>query len=183
MLLLKPNGISVLIAAQNEEKTIKLCVESFLKFADEIIIVTNGSTDNTKSICLDLEKDFAYKVKYFDKPDLPDLYNNRAFALSMAKYKWIFRGDADYIAYTDEDGINSISLLRNIILNHKALFIGWSGDLQEFEVLDQPLSNLIYSNKKLVDKKSIAEYQQTFLSSMWSQKGDILTVHWSSLAL
>jgi len=113
---LKPNGISVLIAAQNEEKTIRLCVESFLEFGDEIIIVTNGSTDRTRDICKELVKEYPQKVQFYDKPELPDLYHNRAFALSKAKYRWVMRGDADYVAYTDEDGKYSIRNLRNRIM-------------------------------------------------------------------
>ncbi|GAB6074884.1 glycosyltransferase family 2 protein [Nautilia lithotrophica] len=114
---IKPNGISVLIAAQNEEKTIKPCVESFLEFGDEIIIVTNGSTDNTRDICRELVEKYPEKVQFYDKPELPDLYHNRAFALSKAKYRWVAKFDADFIAYTDQDGELSISKLRNKILN------------------------------------------------------------------
>ena len=85
--------------------------------------------------------------------------------------------DADIVIIADKGDTKIISKLipkiNKILLNHKALFIGWSGDLREFEVLDQPLSNLIFSTKKLVDKKSIEEYQHSFLTSMWSQKKDI----------
>ena len=115
--LIKVNGISVLIAAQNEEKTIRLCVESFLEFGDEIIIVTNGSTDNTRDICKELVKEYPVKVQFYDKPDLPDLYHNRAFALKKSKYRWIMRGDADFIAYTAEDGKeHDIINIRKVIL-------------------------------------------------------------------
>jgi len=106
----------VLIAAQNEEKTIRLCVESFLEFGDEIIIVTNGSTDGTRDICKELVKKYPQKVQFYDKPELPDLYYNRAFALSKAKYRWVAKFDADFIAYTNEDGELSISNLRKQIL-------------------------------------------------------------------
>jgi len=119
---LKPNGISVLLAAQNEEKTIRLCVESFLEFGDEIIIVTNGSTDGTRDICKELVKEHPNKVQFYDQPELPDLYHNRAFALNKANYRWVMRGDADFIAYKDEDGTFSISNLRNKILNTLPIF-------------------------------------------------------------
>ena len=119
---LKPNGISVLLSAQNEEKIIRLCVESFLEFGDEIIIVTNGSTDGTRDICRELVKEYPDKVQFYDKPDLPDLANNRAYALTKAKYRWIFRGDSDYIAYTDEDGRYSIRNLRNRIMQTITLY-------------------------------------------------------------
>jgi glycosyltransferase involved in cell wall biosynthesis len=113
---LKPNGISVLLAAQNEEETIQLCVESFLGFGDEIIIVTNGSTDNTRKICKKLMEEYPQKIQFYDKPDLADLHHNRAFALTKAKYRWIAKFDADFVAYTEEDGELSISNLRNTIL-------------------------------------------------------------------
>ena len=119
---LKPNGISVLLSAQNEEKIIRLCVESFLEFGDEIIIVTNGSTDGTRDICKELVSEYPEKVQFYDKPDLPDLYHNRAFALTKAKYRWVMRGDADYVAYNDEDGKYSIRNLRNRIIQTKAIY-------------------------------------------------------------
>ncbi|MBA5762801.1 glycosyltransferase [Vibrio sp. 404] len=118
----KNNGISVLISAQNEEKIIRMCVESFLEFGDEIIIVTNGSTDGTIGICKELEKKYPQIVRHYDKPALPDLYQNRAYALSKAKYKWVMRGDADYVAYNDEDGKRSIQSLRKRILKTNTIF-------------------------------------------------------------
>jgi glycosyltransferase involved in cell wall biosynthesis len=118
---IKPNGISVLISAQNEEKIIRMCVESFLEFGDEIIIVTNGSTDGTRDICKELVKEYPDKVQFYDKPELPDLYHNRAYALSKAKYRWVMRGDADYVAYNDEDGKYSIQNFRKRVLKTKAI--------------------------------------------------------------
>ncbi|MFH1514285.1 MAG: glycosyltransferase, partial [bacterium] len=45
MWIQKKPGISVLIATQNEEAIIGLCIKSFLAFGDELIVVDNGSTD------------------------------------------------------------------------------------------------------------------------------------------
>lgn len=120
--LVKENGISVLISAQNEEKIIRMCVESFLDFGDEIIIVTNGSTDSTRDICRELVREYPDKLRFYDKPELPDLYQNRAYAHKQAKYRWVMRCDADYVAYTDDDGRYSIKNLRNRILKTKAFF-------------------------------------------------------------
>ena len=114
---IKPNGISLLLAAQNEEKTIRMCVESFLEFSDEIIIVTNGSTDNTRKICGELVEEYSEKVYFYDQPQLADLYQNRAFALTKAKYRWVAKFDADFVAYTEEDEELSILNLRKKILN------------------------------------------------------------------
>lgn len=97
----RKHGISVLIACQNEEFVIELCIRSFLEFGDELIVVDNGSTDRSKEIIRSLEAEFPKKIKFFDVPELPDLYHNRQFALERSQYDWIFRADADYVAYTD----------------------------------------------------------------------------------
>ena len=95
------NGISVLIASQNEEALIGLCIRSFLDFGDELIVVDNGSTDRSKKIIQALQARHPEKIKFYDAPDLPDLHHNRQYALSKSSYRWIVRADADFVAYTD----------------------------------------------------------------------------------
>lgn len=109
----RKNGISVLIPTQNEEVIVKLSIISFLDFADEIIVVDNGSEDNTKKIVKDLAKSYK-KIKFFDKADIQDLYQNRQFALKKSQYRWICRFDSDYVAYTS--GKNNILKLRKLLL-------------------------------------------------------------------
>lgn len=96
-------GISVLIAAQNEEAMVALCIRSFLEFGDELIVVDNGSTDQTKDIVRALEAQHPKKIRFYDVPDLPDLYHNRQYALERSSYQWVVRADADFVAYTDGD--------------------------------------------------------------------------------
>jgi len=109
----RKNGISVLLPTQNEEKIVELSIRSFLDFADEIIVVDNGSIDNTIEIIKKLEKKYP-KVKFYNKPELGDLYQNRNFALKQSKYRWICRFDSDYVAYTS--GKYNIKKLRNFLL-------------------------------------------------------------------
>jgi glycosyltransferase involved in cell wall biosynthesis len=110
----RKNGISVLLATQNTEKTIELCIRSFLDFADEIIAVDNGSRDNTIPILEQLSKEIP-KLKFYNVPELPDLYHNRQYALEHSNYNWIARFDADFIAYTE--GEYNIKELKEKILN------------------------------------------------------------------
>jgi len=110
-------GISVLIATQNEEAIVSLCIRSFLDFGDELIVVDNGSTDHTKEIVRDLVDKHPQKIKFFDQPELPDLYHNRRFALGQSSYQWILRADADFVAYTD--GELNILDFRNHLLSRK----------------------------------------------------------------
>ncbi|MFH1425971.1 MAG: glycosyltransferase [Candidatus Kerfeldbacteria bacterium] len=113
----RKHGISVLIASQNEEATISLCIRSFLDFADEIIVVDNGSTDNTKMIIKRLEKSYPGMIKYYDRPDITHLSDNRQFAYEHSSYQWVVRCDADFIAYTD--GQYSIKALRDELLSKR----------------------------------------------------------------
>lgn len=93
----------MLIACQNEEALIAPCILSFLGFGDELIVVDNGSTDRTKEIAKDLESMYPDKIRFFDVPELPDLYHNRQYAFSRSSYRWVVRADGDFVAYTDGD--------------------------------------------------------------------------------
>ncbi len=79
--------ISAVVLTKNEEKLIDTCLKS-LKFANEIIIIDSGSTDNTLKIA---EK---YKIRIFKKSftNFSDLRNE---GIKQAKYEWIIYLDAD----------------------------------------------------------------------------------------
>lgn len=114
---MRKNGISVLIPTQNEEAIVALCILSFLEFGDELIVVDNGSVDHTKEIVRDLVAMHPQKVKFYDKPNLPDLCHNRQFAFSKSSYRWVVRADSDYVAYTS--GEYSILRFRDRLLSQK----------------------------------------------------------------
>ena len=81
--------ISAAISAYNEEKRIEKCLLS-LKFADEIIVVDNSSTDKTAEIAR------KYKATVFTQKNNPkeiDLQKN--FGFSKATNEWILSVDAD----------------------------------------------------------------------------------------
>ena len=44
------NGISLLLPSLNKISTIEACVRSFYEFADETIVVDNGSNDGTVDV-------------------------------------------------------------------------------------------------------------------------------------
>ncbi len=127
----RKNGISVLIPTQNEEIMVKLSILSFLEFADEIIVVDNGSIDNTKNIVKNLAKKYK-KIKFYDKPEIPDLYQNRQFALKKSRFRWICKFDSDFVAYTD--GENNILHLRKLLLNTPRGFLPKLVNLSEIYI-------------------------------------------------
>lgn len=83
-------GVSVVIAVKNEEANLKRCLEA-VKWADEIVIVNNGSRDNT----LKIAKKYTDKIYLFDKPALiPEI---QQFGIDKAAQDWILVLDADVI--------------------------------------------------------------------------------------
>ena len=98
--LQRENGISVLFASQNSEETLVLSVCSFLEFADEIILVDNGSQDSSVRLGEQLQAAYPHKIRFYNEPELPDLYHNRQYAFMRSHYRWVVRADTDFVAYT-----------------------------------------------------------------------------------
>ncbi len=81
--------ISVFIITYNEEKIIAKCLEK-LSWADEIVVIDSGSTDNTIAIC----KEFNAKIFYnkFENFGL-----QKQFALQKTENNWVFSLDSDEV--------------------------------------------------------------------------------------
>ena len=79
--------LSVIIITKNEAPRIQRCLES-VRWADEIIVLDSGSTDNTVAIC----QEFTDKVYATDWPGFGPQKNR---ALEKAQGRWVFSIDAD----------------------------------------------------------------------------------------
>ena len=77
----------MVIIVRNEESNIRDCLES-VTWADEIIIVDSGSSDNTVNIC----KEYTNKISVSDWLGFGRQKNK---ALSLASESWILSIDAD----------------------------------------------------------------------------------------
>ena len=80
--------LSVIIIAKNAEKTIARCLQSVAPIANEIVVVINDCTDDTRSIAE------AYGARVIDH-DWEGFREQKNFALSLAKCEWVLSLDAD----------------------------------------------------------------------------------------
>lgn len=81
--------LSAVVSVYNEEKNIEKCLKS-LSFADEIIVVDNGSLDNTRNIA----KKYTDKI-YSQKNDPQNIDLQKNFGIDKAKSEWVLIVDAD----------------------------------------------------------------------------------------
>lgn len=79
--------ISVVIIAKNESERIETCIKSVL-WADEVVVVDNDSTDNTKEVAKK-HTDKVYTIKSNNFSEI------RNFALDKVRGEWLLFVDAD----------------------------------------------------------------------------------------
>jgi len=95
-------NLNVMVPVWNEEKYIKVCLRSIMKQSikpNKVIIVDDGSTDNTPKII----KDFSHYPFFTVRRERTDKFHNYARAIREASI--FLQDDADYIAILDSDTI------------------------------------------------------------------------------
>lgn len=109
-------GITAVVAMKNEEYTIPFCLESLVGFADQIVVVDNGSEDESVKKAQEFKNRFGHlvEVSIIEMPGAL-LGDCREAGLKATKYQWHLRWDADMIAYTS--GKNDIKRLREKALS------------------------------------------------------------------
>ncbi len=100
--MIKFSGV---IITYNEEEKIGTCIKSLIGVADEIIVVDSISTDNTKSICKELN------VTFIEQKFLGYI-EQKNFALKQASFNYIISLDADE-ALSPELSENILKLKSN----------------------------------------------------------------------
>ena len=106
-------GISIYIRVKDEADWIELSILSIQDFADEIIVVDNGSQDGTIEKIKRLQNKLKIPLALYEQPSLnfTDLNN---FALVKTNFHWVMKWDGDFVAHTS--GENNISGLRERLL-------------------------------------------------------------------
>lgn len=126
------NSLSVIIITKNESHNIRECLES-VKWADEIIVVDSGSSDDTVSIA----KEFTDKVFFNEWKGFAD---QKSFAMQKVKNDWVLSLDADErvteklrdeILNSNLDEFDGYRIKRdNYFLGKQIRGSGWGNDYQ-----------------------------------------------------
>ena len=83
------NKISVAIITKNEEANIRGCLES-VRWADDVVVVDSGSTDQTLEICRQFPaRIFAEEWKGFAR--------QKNSAIAKTRHEWVLSLDADEV--------------------------------------------------------------------------------------
>ena len=130
---------SVLIPVYNTEKYLEECLQSVLNqtFQDfEIVIVDDGSTDNSSLICYRHQEQYPDKIKVIHKENQ---------GLISARRVGIANATGDYCIFVDSDDYIEKELLNEL-----------SRVLSQDEAIDV----LIYSFKYVQDGKVVKQYSQ-----------------------
>ena len=95
--MINENLVSVVMSVYNSEQTIKMSIESILNqtYKDlELIIIEDGSSDNTPFICKEYEKKHENVFVYSNNKNI-GLTKSLNIGIKKSKGKFIARQDAD----------------------------------------------------------------------------------------
>lgn len=129
---------SVLIPVYNTEKYLEECLQSVLNqtYQDfEIILVDDGSTDNSGAICDKFQKDYPNKIKVIHKEN-QGLISARRVGIADAK--------GDYCIFVDSDDY----ILKKLL-----------SELNHILIKDKAIDLLIYSFNYVQNGKIIKQYR------------------------
>lgn len=150
--------ISVVIATFNMAGTVKRAIDSALPQADEVIVVDDGSTDNTPAV---LDSIVHRKLKRMTHPRNRGVVAARNTAINLPDTDWIIPLDAD--DYLTE---NIIPTLRVNVDSRTFAY----GDWLEDEGGELPVMKSA-APIGMIDRKNVAKATFLFSRSMFDEVG------------
>lgn len=158
--------VSVIVPVFNSEKTIRRCIDSLLKQTYEnieIILVDDGSNDNSLQHCLDYKETSLRNIKVFSKPN---------GGVSSARNKGINEAEGKYIQFVDADDFvskNYTELLVKSMHNNQWVLCGYE-EITEKKVGNvAPLLPNRYSKKDFLESIFHWIYPENFLFTPWNK--------------
>lgn len=166
--------ISVIIPIYNSEKYLRKCINSLITQSSknfEIVLINDGSTDSSETICKEYEKKYNY-VRYFAKKN-SGVSSARNYGLKKAAGDYITFLDSD--DYLDKDFIlNTTEIIKNeyemVIYDHsivngdKIEIVSLGGDSRDITYPDcidkyfdsyclSTACKIVYNRKMIISNK------------------------------
>jgi glycosyltransferase involved in cell wall biosynthesis len=95
----RPQGISAMMRVKDEAEWIQLSILSLRGFADEFVVVDNGSTDGTLEIVREVKRRNNLNLKLISFPE-EDFWQVSTLALANTSFQWVLRWDGDMVGHT-----------------------------------------------------------------------------------
>ena len=141
--------VSIIVPVYNGEKYIEKCIDELLLQTYnnfEILLINDGSTDNTKKI-----------ISKYTNDNKINIYNNTNHGVSYSRNFGIKKASGDYIMFVDCDDIldkNAISSLVNIVCEKNVDIIRFNGFFQEKSGKYSKIPMPVYNNYLVNSSKS-----------------------------
>jgi glycosyltransferase involved in cell wall biosynthesis len=110
----RADGITALVRVKGEEEWIEPCLLSIRDFADEILVLDNGASKATREKIEELRTRLGDRIRLETYPDA-DLFEVSNLGLALARFRWVIRWDADFVAHTS--GAADVAHLRRYLLD------------------------------------------------------------------
>ena len=148
---MKKLKVSIIVPAYNAEKSIEQCINSIESQTYEnmeIIIINDGSTDNTKKVCENLKNKYKNIL----------VINQKNMGVSKSRNVGIDNATGDYIMFVDSDDFVDENIIESMLKNREN---------------DLVISNYkrYYNEKKIINNIQIEEKKysiEEFLEDFWN---------------
>lgn len=102
------NKVSVVITTRNRHKDLSHCIASLVSQSqklDELVIIDNNSSDNTKQVIYNIKGNVSFPIRYvnYKKVGYPHVYN-----------QGLSKSSGDWVAFIDDDCIAELNWYKRI---------------------------------------------------------------------
>ena len=159
---------SIIVPMYNAAKSIRLCLDSILRqtFDDyEVIIINDGSTDDSESVCRDIASG---NNKVF-------LYTFENGGVGKARRRGIQRARGDFLIFVDVDDFISPDLLKNL-----SEIISFHNDVEVIRYHANLINDDEYKNHQRYNSFDNINVPMTGLDALrvWTDSGKKYALYW-----